>query len=124
MLPQYLIADDNCPLKGKWKSNEKMTLKEMAKDKNLSKKQIELFSKDFFGKLIVEISCDEFTSYYEGNVSRYKYKLLSKDGNIIKIEVDDPIYRGLEIKTIEIKDDCYFIPVGSLGFREVFCRIE
>jgi hypothetical protein len=119
-----IISADDCPLKGKWRSNEKLTLKEMKKDKHLSKRQVDFLSNNFFGKLTIEFTCNEFTSYYEGEITKKEYKIMKRDGDYITIRY---LENGLDEDcdyTIELVGDCYYIPLPFLKFREVMCRIN
>jgi hypothetical protein len=118
------IFAGDCPLKGKWKSNEKLTLGEMKKDKDLSKRQVDFLSNNFFGKLIVEFTCNELTSYYEGEITKKEYKIIKRDGNYITIRYfENGLGEDCDY-TIELAGGCYYIPLPILKFREVMCRIK
>lgn len=85
LLTSSVIFADDCPLRGKWRSNEKLTLIEMKNDKDLSKRQVDFLSSDFFGKLTVEFTCNELTSYYEGEITKKEYKIIKRDEHFITI---------------------------------------
>ena len=121
--PALLFSGQDCPLAGKWQSNEKLTLIEMGKAKSLAEKRINFLSDSFFGKLIVDMTCDEATSYYEGNIDTTKYKILSRVGDALKIELYDGSSDKPSVKTVELRGACYLISLDSLGFSEVFCKI-
>ena len=115
---------DDCPLKGKWKSNENFTLAEMRKVEGLSKRQIDFLSNDFFGKLKVEFTCNELISEYEGEITKKEYKIIKREGNFITISYfEDGLSEECDY-TLELKGDCYYIPLPILTFKEVMCRIK
>ncbi|MGA2516444.1 MAG: hypothetical protein ABSG44_07815, partial [Thermodesulfobacteriota bacterium] len=60
-------ARKDCPLVGRWRSNEKATLEQMEKYGNLTEEQRNAFS-NFFGKLTLEYTCSKVTSYYKGSL--------------------------------------------------------
>ena len=96
----------------------------MKKDKDLSKRQVDFLSNNFFGKLIVEFTCNELTSYYEGEITKKEYKIIKRDGNYITIRYfENGLGEDCDY-TIELAGDCYYIPLPILKFREVMCRIK
>ncbi len=115
---------EECALKGKWQSNETATLREMAKASNLTAKQKAFFSNNFFGKLIIEYTCNEFTTYYEGESDTTGYKVVKRDGNFITLKDLDDVCGAPCLKIIELDGDCYLIPLPGLDFKEVFCKIK
>lgn len=117
LLPVLANSESECPLTGRWKSNEKLTLEQMKLSRELSEKQRNFLSNDFFGKLVIEYSCTEATSCYEGNCETDPYILTSKDGNGIIIE------STFGRKEIILNGDCYSILIEYLGFSEIFCRV-
>lgn len=118
ILPALSIAEVACPLAGKWKSNESLTLEQMKLNRDISESQRNFLSNDFFGKLVIEYSCTEGTSCYEGECETDPYIIISQDGNAITIE---STFGGKEIL---LNGDCYSILIEYLGFSEVFCRVE
>ena len=124
LLVSPIWAQESCILKGKWKSNEEATLREMAKNKNLTEKQIAFLSNNFFGKLIIDYTCSEFTSYYEGESTTFKYKIIHQNKNFLVAQYYDNILKQNLTKEVEIKGDCYYTPLAGLGFKEVFCKVE
>ena len=124
LLVSPIWAQESCILEGRWKSNEEATLREMAKNKNLTKKQIAIFSNNFFGKLIIDYTCSEFTSYYEGKYNTFKYKVTQQNENFLMAQYYDHIFKEYVTREIEINGNCYFTPLEGLGFKEVFCKVE
>ena len=117
------IAEE-CPLKGKWQSNEAATLREMAKASNITAKQKAFFSNKFFEKLIIEYTCNEFTTYYEGESDTSGYKVVKRDGNFITLKNLDDDCEDPCLQTVELDGDCYLIPLPGFDFKEVFCKIK
>jgi len=124
LLVSPIWAQESCILQGKWYSNEEATLREMAKNKNLTEKQIAFFSNNFFGKLIIDYTCSEFTSYYEGESTTFKYKVIQQKENFLMAQYYDHILKENITKELEISGNCYYTPLEGLGFKEVFCKVE
>ena len=118
VLPVVASAEMACPLAGKWKSNEKLTLEQMELNHDLNERQIKLLSNDFFGKLLIEYSCTEGTSCYEGDCETEPYTIVSQDGNEVTIE------STFGRKEIALNGNCYSILIEYLGFSEIFCRVK
>ena len=114
---------DDCPLKGKWKSNLKLTINEIEKNNKLSQKQLDSISKNF-GKLEVEFTCNEFISYYEGTINKKSYKIIKKNGHFITIRHFDEILGQDSDNTLELVGDCYYVPYRTLKFKEAMCRVK
>ncbi|HEY9050011.1 MAG TPA: hypothetical protein VIQ03_00620 [Gammaproteobacteria bacterium] len=114
---------EECLLSGKWKSSEKKTLENMARA-NLTEKQKMLLSDNFFGKLIVIISCKDFTTYYDGEAEVTKLISIKEEGNIITTEYYSEIDGGIIKRKAVLSGNCYSVELGELGFSEVFCKIE
>lgn len=142
IIHQASFAQDDCPLKGKWKSNAEATKQEIAKNNNYSNEQKEKLSSDIFGKLIVEYTCTEHITYYDGQTHQFSYKILKRNGNKLTVQyIDkecDNTFIGKDINSSEscynecdgatteqeiyLNDDCYSVGYEILGYREVFCR--
>jgi len=117
-IPSVSFAEDDCPLKGKWYSNEKATLEQMDKYGNLTEKQRKLLSNKFFGKLTIEYSCTEATIYYNDTVKTEKYKITKRNGNTLEVELSSTK------EQITLAGDCYLISLEPLTFSEVFCKAK
>lgn len=125
ILGTKLKAEEKCIMKGKWRSNEKATIEEIKRNTSISEERIKfIISKRIFGQLSVEFTCNEFTSHYEGNINRKKYKIIKKEGNFITIEYFDDTLGENTVDIIELDGDCYYVPIETYGFREVLCRVK
>jgi hypothetical protein len=118
-------AKDSCILKGRWQSNEKATLEQMEKYGGVTEKQRQLFTNNFFGKLVVEYTCTEVTLHSEGGASTGKYKIIRKEGNVLKVRFYDEVPDDGITRTIILYGDCYqILPLLNVHFNEVFCRVK
>ena len=96
----------------------------MKKTEGLSQRQIDFLSTNFFGKLEVEFTCNRIISKYEGDITREEYKVKDIDGDFITISVfEEGLGEDCDY-AIELKGDCYYIPLPILNFREVMCKIN
>ena len=118
IIPSVSLAEEDCPLKGKWHSDEKATIEQMEKYGNVTEKQRKFFSKNFFGKLTIEYSCTEAMSYYEGTVETGKYEITKRNGNTLEVE------SSYGKKKITLAGDCYLMSLEPLTFSEVFCKVK
>jgi hypothetical protein len=119
-------ARNDCPLAGKWRSNEKATLEQMEKYGNLTEEQRNIFL-NIFGKLTLEYTCSKMTSYYEDSLvaKDMKYEIIKREGNLLEIKYHAPeLLGGVTTKRITLVGDCYYLSVGRFTFSEVFCRVE
>jgi len=67
-----MSCSKNCPINGRWKSNEEKTLQNM-KSAELTDKQVIFFKDHFFGQLVIEMDCDGFSTIYEGHTESAKF---------------------------------------------------
>ena len=113
------------PIAGVWKSNEEKIL-ENIKKANLSEKQKKFLSNGFFGKLITEVSCQEFTSIYEDERTTIPYESVEINGNKISVSYFEELLGKVIVisRTLTLDGNCISLPLEELGFSEVFCRIE
>jgi hypothetical protein len=123
LLQSATASASECLLAGTWKSNEEKTLQSM-KAVQLTEKQRKLFSNRFFGKLAIDYTCEGFTSTYEDMVKSYKFISMKESGRYVTTEYFEPSQNKNLLDTIEIIDDCYSVPLGKLGFNEVFCKVK
>jgi hypothetical protein len=124
MLYSTPVVSAECPLMGKWKSNEAKTLASMHATGKVTEQQRSLFENHYFGKLTVTITCSEMTSTYAGDSDTFAYTYVKQDGHHITIqphdeENDKEVEREL---TLEQNGQCYSVPVSNLGFKEYFCK--
>ncbi|HVP77668.1 MAG TPA: hypothetical protein VMV04_07210 [Thermodesulfobacteriota bacterium] len=106
----------DCPLAGKWRSNEKATIEQMEKYGNLREEQRNIFS-NIFGKVTLQVTCSEVTIYYDDTLvaKDVKYKIINRDGNLLEIKYYTPeILGGITTKRITLVGDCYPSPAPSI----------
>ena len=138
------LAQDDCPLKGKWKSDAEATKQEIEKNKKYTKKQREKLSSEIFGKLIVEYTCTEHTTNYEGQTHQFSYKILECNGNKLTVQYIDKecdntlVWQDINsnescsnecdgtttVQEIYLNGECYSIGYETSGYSEIFCRIN
>lgn len=123
LLQSTLARANECLLAGTWKSNEEKTFQNM-KAIQLTGKQRKLFSNGFFGKLVIDYTCQGFTSTYENMVKSYQFISMKESGRVVTTEYYEPLQKKNLLDTIEIIEGCYSVPLGKLGFNEVFCRVK
>lgn len=119
-------ARNDCPLIGKWRSNERASLEEMEKYGNLTEEQRNIFL-NIFGKLTLEYTYSKVTSYYEDNLvaKDMKYEIFKREGNLLEIKYHAPeLLGGTNTKRITLVDDCYYLALERFTFNEVFCRVK
>ena len=117
---------NDCPLVGKWRSNEKATLEQMEKYGNLTEEQRNIFL-NIFGKLTLQFTCSEVTSYYNDSLvaKDVKYEIIKREGNLLEIKYYAPeILGGTTTKRITLVGDCYYLPLERFTFSEVLCRVK
>jgi hypothetical protein len=118
-----LLASDACPIEGRWKSNEEKTLDNMRRA-NLTDRQWEILGNGFFGRLVLDMDCKGFISYFDGEVSEVSFEKVVVRGNRVTASYYD-LDREKEIcRTVVIEQNCYSMKLPGLNFSEVFCRVE
>ncbi|WP_223669570.1 hypothetical protein [Kangiella shandongensis] len=117
-------AETPSRLIGTWKSNEALTLKSMESTKGIPEKSREFFRNDFFGKLVVEVKRENFSSYFAGKAveSNTKYEAKKIDDNNFIIKSYDEITQDYTELKITFIEDCYYTLVSKWQFREYFCK--
>jgi hypothetical protein len=122
-------ATETNKLVGTWKSNEEMTLASMAQAEDLKQEAIDLFNKDFFGKLIVEYKEKESRSYFdteEENVPEmyefYPYKIVAEGPDYMELEWVNWLTNEIDTSTIYFEGECYYMKLNK--FNEYFCRTK
>ena len=125
LLLSHSAQANNCLLCGEWISNEQMTLESMNKSGQVTKKQRELFSKNFFGKLKLIYTQNKVTTFYAGETTVAGYTLTQnqKSGYTIKFSDDAISSAGQEIWFTN-NHFCYYSVIRNLNFNEYFCKNE
>jgi hypothetical protein len=119
-------SKSNCPLAGKWRSNEKATLEQIEKYGNLTLEQLNALLNNF-SKLTFEYTCSEVTVYYQDSlvVKNMKYEIVKREGNSLDIiYYSSELLRRVTTDRITLVGDCYYLPLGQFTFNEVFCRVK
>ena len=127
IIPQIVTANEDCPLYGYWKSNEKLTLESFAKAKDKTKKQEELFGSNFFGRLVNFIECKQFTYALEGWSETTSYELISaNESEVVVKHIEFPGDDEPTIIEAHLSEDgnCYSIPINGGQFMEYFCKSD
>jgi hypothetical protein len=117
-------AKDDCLLKGRWQPNEKATLEQMEKYGDVTEKQRQFFTNNFFGKLTVEYTCTEATVRSKGGASTGRYKIIRQEGNTLEVRFYEKVPDDGITRRIILDGDCYHVPLHNLHFSEVFCRVK
>lgn len=124
LAPDPAPADDACPLRGTWRSNEEKTLADMAARRAFTEKQRARLSNRFFGRLLAEYTCSHSRAYFvEDGPSEAvwtPYRVVESGPRFVVVEFG----AGGEIlkRRFEFEGDCYRILIDRLGFHEHFCR--
>ncbi len=118
-------ARNDCPLVGKWCSNEMATLEQMEKYGNLTEEQKNVFL-NIFGKLTLEYTCSKVTSYYKDDLVRdMKYEIVKREGNLLEIKwYVSENFGGTNTTQITLVGDCHYLPLEGFIFSGVFCRVK
>jgi len=96
----------------------------MSRHGSVTEKQRELFEGEFFGKLRIEITCNQFTTYFDGESETHNYETVLVEGDRITTRYYDRFKQQTVENTVVLEGDCYSVPLEGLGFREYFCRVE
>lgn len=117
-------GQEPCPLNGVWLSNEKMTLESMNRHGNVSEKQRALFEDSFFGRLKVDVGCNQFTTTLDDFSETVEYEIAEMSGSSVTTRYVDALLGKMVERTLVVKEGCYSVPIEHLGFREYFCRAK
>ena len=99
----------------------------MEKYGDATEKVQSIFLNNFFGKLTLEYTCSEVTSYYQDSLveKTMKYEIVKKEGNLLEIKYHaSELLGGTTTKRITLVGDCYYLPLDRFPFSEVFCRVK
>jgi len=115
---------DPSALYGTWKSDEALTLEQVA-IAELTLKQREFFEQpDFFGGLRVTYEQRRVLTEYQGSRAYAPYKAIRTTDDSITIEHMDPLTGENAETTVLLRGDQLWFPVRDLGFYEVFTKVE
>ena len=129
MCLSYNLNAKECLISGKWKSNQKATLSNMAKVE-LPDKTRKALENNFFGRLIVINTCEKTTSYFEeegkSKAEVTKFISIKEKDKIVTLKYFIQPFDNEVTEIIEVNDNCYSTSndLVKLGFSEVFCRIK
>jgi hypothetical protein len=117
------IANGN-PLIGTWQSDEKRTLAEVNKVKDMPEKVRNMFENNFFGKLKFRITKDKIFSDFDGNKSEESYEIVSESEKSVTIKTWNDFFNEYQESTYFIEGDSIYAVVSKYEFREYFKRIK
>ena len=129
-LVSSLSYADDCVLKGMWKSDKEKTLADLEmRSIELTAEQRDFFYGDFFGKLIIDNNCSSYITYFDdevgGGIEKRDYEVLYEGDTSMTLRFEE--FNGeMVVRTLMLTEDrnCYSILLGTLGFREYFCRVN
>jgi hypothetical protein len=112
------------PLLGTWRSDKHLTLLEVDKT-NLTDKEREILSgPGFFGERTIHYDAGKVRSEMDGNVSWMPYRVVNSGKDFAEIEWMDPATGQMLQRRILFEGDLMKMPIRTLGFYEVFRRVE
>jgi len=124
LAPNALAQD--CPLKGEWVSNEKMTVASLQATGKVSEQQRKTLSSGFFGKMKFSFTCDRvITTAQSGKVSHGTYKVQKADNTRFKLLISEDGSKeavASDTATFTADKTCFFTTVGQMNFQEYFCK--
>ncbi len=115
-ISQPLLANESAshPLVGKWISNKEASLQELNKA-GLASQEINKLS-FLFGKMIVVIKNDTYTTILNEQVSETPYSIISTSNGCFKVKFEQ------DISELCIKNNMLYVP-SYKGSKEVFNKI-
>jgi len=112
------------PLLGTWRSDKHLTLLEVEKT-SLTEKQREILSgPGFFGERTIHYEVGKVRSEVDGHASWMPYRLVNSGKDFVEIECMDPVTGETVPRRILFEGDLMKMPIRTLGFYEVFRRVE
>ena len=116
-------SGSECPLAGRWQSNETRTLRDMNEHGSVNDSQRALFSRPgFFGRFIREFSCTHERGYFVENgadgAEWAPYRIKERTASFVVLEFDGQ----QELERIEMQGSCFRTPLRDMNFHEYFCR--
>ena len=116
----------DCPLRGEWVSNEKMTVASLQATGKVTEQQRKTLSSGFFGKMKFNFTCDRVTTTAQnGKITQGGYKLQTLDSARFKLLLaEDGTKEAVTSDEITFTADrkCFFSTVGKMNFQEYFCK--
>jgi hypothetical protein len=112
------------PLLGTWRSDKPLTLLEVDKT-NLTEKEREILSgPGFFGERTIHYDIGKLRSEMDGNVSWMPYRVVNSGKDFVEIEWMDSATGETLQRRIVFEGDLMKMPIRTLGFYEVFRRVQ
>ena len=113
---QPLLANESAshPLVGKWISNKEASLQELNKA-GLASQEINKLS-FLFGKMVVVIKNDTYTTILNEQVNETPYSIISTSNGCFKVKFEQ------DISELCIKNNMLYVP-SYKGSKEVFNKI-
>ena len=74
--------------------------------------------------MIVVNTCEDFTTYYDGEKEVTKFISLKEKGNVVITEYYNELYQSVIKRKLTLSGNCYSVELEELGFSEVFCRVD
>ena len=118
--PALVAAADDCPLLGKWKSDEARTLASISTTDALSAGAANAISQDVFGRMIHEWTCTDFRAYPDDSESAdaVTYRIEGREAEWYVVTV----YGATEYELrIAVEGECYKVQMPARKFYEYFC---
>ena len=123
--PALTAAADDCPLQGKWKSDEARTLADISTIDTISAGAANAVSQDVFGHMIHEWTCTEFRAYPDDSKpdEAVTYRIESREAELYVVTVyGSTVYGATEIDLkIAFEGACYKVQMPGRKFYEYFC---
>jgi hypothetical protein len=111
-------------LLGTWRSDKQLTLVEVKKT-SLTENQREILSgPGFFGERTIHYEVGRVRSEVDGHASWMPYRVTKSGKNFVEIECMDSASGEMTQRKILFDGDLMKIPIRTLGFYEVFRRVE
>jgi hypothetical protein len=112
------------PLLGTWRSDKHLTLQEVDKT-NLTEKQREILSgPGFFGERTIHYEVGKERSEVDGHATWMPYRVVKSGKHFVEIECMDQTTGEMVRRRIVFDGDLMKMPIRTLGFYEVFRRVE
>ncbi len=120
--PALVAAADDCPLQGKWKSDEARTLADISTRDTISAGAANAVSQGVFGHMIHEWTCTEFRAYPDDSepAEAVTYRITGREAEWFVVT----IYGATEYELkISLEGACYKVQEPARRFYEYFCPV-
>lgn len=117
-------APSPLPLLGTWHSDKQLTLLEVEKTKLTEQQREILAGPGFFGERTIHYEAGKLRSEVDGNASWMPYRVVNSGKDFVEIECMDPATGELVQRRILFDGNLMKMPIRTLGFYEVFRRVE